>query len=62
MDLAVVLAFLFKPVIGIAMLAAMFFVPHWIAWPIKRFAPDCRLKRWLFDGWESHSRRPADPN
>ena len=48
-------ALLVKPFIGTAILAGMYYLPRFIAWPIYKLTPDCRLKRWLFLGWD-HDR------
>lgn len=46
-------ALLLKPFIGIVILAAMFYLPRYPAMLIRWLMPDCRLKRWLFEDWDS---------
>lgn len=50
---------LVKPVLGLVMMAALLFTVRFVAIVIYRITPDCRLKRYLFDGWERHSTRDA---
>lgn len=51
------LALVLKPIFGIMLLALMWYGSHAVAWVIDKITPDCRLKRYLFLGWNSD--RPA---
>lgn len=51
------LAFVLKPFLGIAWLAILWYVPHFIAWLLRFVIPDGRFKELLFDGW--NGRRSA---
>lgn len=47
-------ALLLKPFIGIVILAGMYYLPRYIAWPFQFILP----KKWrdvLFEGWEHGS-------
>ena len=46
------LALILKPIVGIVILAVLYYLPRFLAWPIYKLTPDCRLKRYLFRGWE----------
>lgn len=46
-------ALLLKPVIGVAILAVMYFGAKYGAWVLYHLTPNCRFKRWLFRDWES---------
>ena len=52
-------ALLLKPLIGIAILALMYFGARYGAWLLYHLMPNCRTKRWLFSDWESERARAA---
>ena len=52
-------ALLLKPLIGIAILALMYFGARYGAWLLYHLMPNCRAKRWLFSDWESERARAA---
>lgn len=41
-----------KPFVGLAMLAAIYYLPRYPAQLIYWLLPKCRLRDILFDGWE----------
>ena len=46
------LALVLKPIVGIAILAAMYFLPRYLAWLIWWMLPAGRFRDALFEGWE----------
>lgn len=50
-------ALLLKPFVGIAFLAVLYFGARAVAWLLYAITPDCRLKRYLFLGYQPIGRK-----